>query len=173
LERAQKQKVVEELGAKLRQMNSMFLAEYSGLSVAQMTKLRKELRAVGVEVSVVKNTLLSIASDGTRAQALKDKFSGPNAIVGIYKDPVSAAKILAGVSKEMPQLKLKAGFLGDQVITPEDILRLATLPSRDVLIARFLGLLQGMPQRLVYVLSGNLNKLMITLNAIKTQKEQA
>jgi large subunit ribosomal protein L10 len=173
LERAKKQKVVEELGVKLRQMNSMFLAEYSGLSVAQMTKLRKELRAVGVEVSVVKNTLLSIASDGTRAQALKDKFSGPNAIVGIYRDPVSAAKILAGVAKEMPQLKLKAGFLGDQIITPEDILRLATLPSRDVLIAKFLGLLQGMPQRLVYVLSGNLNKLMITLNAIKTQKEQA
>jgi large subunit ribosomal protein L10 len=86
---------------------------------------------------------------------------------------VSAAKILAGVSKEMPQLKLKAGFLGEQVITSEDILRLATLPSRDVLIAKFLGLMQSMPQRLVYVLSGNLNKLMITLNAIKTQKEQA
>jgi large subunit ribosomal protein L10 len=173
LERAKKQKVVEELGVKLRQMNSMFLAEYSGLSVAQMTKLRKELRAVGVEVSVVKNTLLSIASEGTKAQALKDKFAGPNAIIGIYKDPVSAAKILAGVSKEMPQLKLKAGFLGEQVITSEDILRLATLPSRDVLIAKFLGLMQSMPQRLVYVLSGNLNKLMITLNAIKTQKEQA
>ena len=173
MERAKKQKVVEELGVKLQQMNSMFLAEYSGLSVAQMTKLRKELRTVGVELNVVKNTLLSIASDGTRAQALKDKFFGPNAIVGIYKDPVGAAKILAGVAKEMPQLKLKAGFLGDQIITPEDILRLATLPPRDVLIAKFLGLLQGMPQRLVYVLSGNLNKLMITLNAIKTQKEQA
>jgi large subunit ribosomal protein L10 len=173
LERAKKQKVVEELGAKLRQMNSMFLAEYSGLNVAQMTKLRKELRNVDVELNVVKNTLLSIASEGTRAQVLKDKFSGPNAIIGIYKDPVSAARILAGVSKEMPQLKLKAGFLGEQVITPEDILRLATLPTRDVLMAKFLGLLQGMPQRLVYVLSGNLNKLMITLNAIKTQKEQA
>jgi large subunit ribosomal protein L10 len=173
LERAKKQKVVEELGAKLRQMNSMFLAEYSGLNVAQMTKLRKELRNVDVELNVVKNTLLSIASEGTRAQVLKDKFSGPNAIIGIYKDPVSAARILAGVSKEMPQLKLKAGFLGEQVITPEDILKLATLPPRDVLIAKFLGLLQGMPQRLVYVLSGNLNKLMITLNAIKTQKEQA
>ena len=173
MERAKKQKVVDELGTKLRQMNSMFLAEYSGLTVAQMTKLRKELRTVGVEFNVVKNTLLSIASDGTRAQALKDRFSGPNAIVGIYKDPVSAAKILASVSKDMPQLKLKAGFLGDQVLAPEDIQRLATLPAREVLIAKFLGLLQGMPQRLVYVLSGNLNKLMITLNAIKTQKEQA
>jgi large subunit ribosomal protein L10 len=173
LERTKKQKVVEELGAKLNRMNSMFIAEYSGLKVSQMTKLRKELRNVGVEFSVVKNTLLNIASEGTKAQALKDNFSGPNAIVCIYNDPVSAAKTITGFLKEMPQLKLKAGFLGEQVITPEDILKLATLPSREVLIARFLGLLQGIPQRFVFVLSGNLNKLMITLNAIKIKKEQA
>lgn len=173
MEREKKRKVVEELGAKLRQMNSMFIAEYSGLNVAQMTKLRRELRSVDVELSVVKNTLLNIASEGTRAQPLKDKFFGPNAIICIYKDPVSAARIIAGVAKEMPQLKLKAGFLGEQLITPEDILRLAVLPSREVLMARLLGLLQGMPQRLVYVLSGNLNKFMMTLNAIKTKKEQA
>lgn len=173
MERTKKQKVVEELGAKLNRMNSMFIAEYSGLKVSQMTKLRKELRNVGVEFSVVKNTLLNIASEGTKAQALKDNFSGPNAIVCIYNDPVSAAKTITGFLKEMPQLKLKAGFLGEQVITPEDILKLATLPSREVLIARFLGLLQGIPQRFVFVLSGNLNKLMITLNAIKIKKEQA
>jgi len=173
LERTKKQKVVEELGTKLNRMNSMFIAEYSGLKVSQMTKLRKELRSVGVEFNVVKNTLLNIASEGTRAQVLKDKFSGPNAIVCIYTDPVSAAKTIASFLKEMPQLKLKAGFLGNQIITPEDILKLATLPSREILIAKFLGLLQGMPQRFVYVLSGNLNKLMITLNEIKTKKEQA
>ena len=173
MERTKKQKVVEELGARLNRMNSMFIAEYSGLKVSQMTKLRKELRNVGVEFSVVKNTLLNIASEGTRAQVLKDNFSGPNAIVCIYKDPVSAAKTITGFLKEMPQLKLKAGFLGEQVITPEDILKLATLPSREVLIGRFLGLLQGIPQRFVYVLSGNLNKLMITLNEIKIKKEQA
>ena len=173
MERTKKQKVVEELGTKLNRMNSMFIAEYSGLKVSQMTKLRKELRSVGVEFNVVKNTLLNIASEGTRAQVLKDKFSGPNAIVCIYTDPVSAAKTIASFLKEMPQLKLKAGFLGNQIITPEDILKLATLPSREILIAKFLGLLQGMPQRFVYVLSGNLNKLMITLNEIKTKKEQA
>ena len=173
MERAKKQKVVEELGARLRQMNSMFIAEYSGLNVTQMTKLRKELRSVDVEFSVVKNTLLNIASEGTRASVLKDKFSGPNAIVGIYKDPVSAARIIASISKEMPQLKLKAGFLGEQILVPEDIMRLATLPTREVLIAKLMGLLQSAPQRLVYVLSGNMSKLMITLNAIKTKKEQA
>jgi len=173
LERQKKEQVVEELSAKLKELNFMFLTEYSGMSVAQTTKLRRELRNVDVEFSVVKNSLLTIASEGTRAAALKDQFSGPNAIICIKKDPTAAAKVIAGLAKEMPNLKLKAGYLGTQVVTPEQILKLATLPSHDVLVAKLLGLLQGMPQRLVYVLSGNLNKLMWTLNAIKTQKEEA
>jgi len=67
---------------------------------------------------------------------------------------------------------LKVGYLGDRVITAEEILKLATIPSKEVLVGKLLGLLQGMPQRLLYVLSGNTNKLMMTLNAIKIQKEQ-
>ena len=173
MERQKKEQVVEELGAKLKELNYMFLSEYSGMSVAQLTKLRRELRGVDAEFSVVKNSLLKIASEGTNAEALKDQFSGPNAIICINKEPTSAAKVIAGLSKEMPNLKLKAGYLGNRVISAEEIMKLATVPSREVLIAQLLGLLQGMPQRLVYVLSGNLNKLMWTLSAIKTQKEEA
>jgi large subunit ribosomal protein L10 len=172
LERQKKEKVVEELKAKLANLNAMFLAEYSGTNMTQMTKLRRELRNVDVEFNVVKNTLLKIASGGTKAEALQDKFSGPNAIVCINKDPSAAAKVLSGLAKDIPNLKLKAGFLGNRVITAEEILKLATIPSKEVLVGRFLGLLQGMPQRLLYVLSGNMNKLMMTLNAIKIQKEQ-
>jgi large subunit ribosomal protein L10 len=173
LEKRKKEKVVEDLGTKLKTLNYMFLTDYSGMNVAQMTRLRRELRNVGTEFNVVKNTLLRIASRGTKAEPLKDQFYGPNAIMSISSDPIGAAKVLASVAKEMPQLKLKAGFLGDRVITPEDIVRLATVPPREVLIAKLLGLLQGTPQRLVYVLSGNLSKLMVTLNAIKTKKEEA
>ena len=173
MEREKKKTVVAELGERLKRMNSMFLTEYSGMSVAQITRLRKELRSVEAEFSVVKNSLLKIASEGTKAEVLKDKFTGPNAIVCIYKDPISAAKILAGFVKDMPMLKLKAGFLGTQILEPEDILKLATLPSKEILIAKLMGLLQGTPQRLLYVLSGNVSKLMMTLNAIKMQKEQA
>jgi len=121
----------------------------------------------------VKNRLLTIAAEGTNAAALRDQFKGPNAIVCIRKDPTSAAKVIAGLAKEMPNLKVKAGYLGTRVLTAEEIGKLATLPPHDVLVAKLLGLLNSMPQRLVYVLSGNLNKLMMTLNAIKTQKEQA
>lgn len=172
MERKKKEKVVEELKAKLANLNAMFLAEYSGTNMTQMTKLRRELRNVDVEFNVIKNTLLKIASGGTKAEALQDKFSGPNAIVCINKDPSAAAKVLSGLAKDIPNLKLKAGFLGNRVITAEEILKLATIPSKEVLVGRFLGLLQGMPQRLLYVLSGNMNKLMMTLNAIKIQKEQ-
>jgi len=172
LERQKKEKVVEELNAKLASLNAMFLADYSGTNMPQMTKLRRELRNIDVEFNVVKNTLLKIASGGTKAEALQDKFSGPNAIICINKDPSSAAKVLSGLAKDIPNLKLKAGFLGNRVISSEEILKLATIPSKEVLVGRFLGLLQGMPQRLLYVLSGNMNKLMMTLNAIKIQKEQ-
>jgi len=172
LDRKKKEKVVEELYVKLKQLNCMFLTEYSGMNVTQMTRLRNELRNVHADMSVVKNSLLKIASTGNRAEVLRDKFTGPNAIICVYKDPVSAARILSTFSKEIPQLKVKAGFLGDHAITPEGILKLATLPSREVLLGKFLGTLKGVPQRFVYVLSGNLMKLMMTLNAIKQKKEQ-
>jgi large subunit ribosomal protein L10 len=128
---------------------------------------------VDVEFSVVKNSLFKIASGGTKAEALKDMFYGPNAIVCIYKDPISAARVISSLSKDIPNLKLKAGFLGTQIITPQEIMKLATLPSKEILMGKFLGVLQGMPQRFLYVLSGNISKLMTTLNAIKHQKEQA
>lgn len=173
MERRKKEKVVEELRKKLKQLNYMFLTGYSGMNMGQLTRLRRELRNVDVEFSVVKNSLLKIASAGTRAEALRDKFSGPNAIICIYKDPISAARVLSSFSKEISNLRLKAGFLGEQIITPEEIMKLATLPSKEILVSRFLGLLQGIPRRFLYVLSGNLVKLMLTLNAIKNKKEQA
>jgi len=172
LDRTKKEKVVEELGVKLRQVNCMFLTEYSGMNVTQMTRLRNELRNVNGELSVVKNTLLKIASTGTKAEVLKDQFTGPNAIICVYNDPVSAARVISSFAKEVPQLKVKAGFLGAQVMTPEGIFQLATLPPRDVLLGKCLGVLKGIPQRFVYVLSANLMKLMMTLQAVKQKKEQ-
>ncbi len=171
MERKAKQKVMEELGAKLKQANALFLAEYSGMNVAQITRLRRELGNAGGEFKVVKNTLLGIAAEGTRAQALKDSFAGPNAIICSYRDPVSIAKVLGAVAKDMPRLKVKVGLLGQQRLGPDQITMLATLPSKEVLVGRLLGVMKGVPQRLVGVLSANISQLMLTLTAIKTQKE--
>ena len=172
MERQKKEKVVEQLGSKLRELNNLFLTEYSGMTVAQITRLRRELRNVDTEFSVVKNSLLKIASKGTKAEMLQDKFQGPNAIVSINKDPIDAAKVIASIVKEVPSLKLKAGYLGDRLITADEILKLATLPSREQLLGKLVGILKGQPSRLVYALSGNLSKLVLVLNSIKNQKEQ-
>jgi large subunit ribosomal protein L10 len=170
LEKKAKQKVVEELGDRLNRAGALFLAEYSGMSVAQISKLRRDLDNVGGEFKVAKNTLLKIAAAGTQAEGLQDQFKGPNAMVYSYKDPVGVAKVLAAVGKDVP-LKVKSGLLGTQRLTAADIANLATIPPKEVLVGKLLGLMLGLPQRLVGALSGNLMQLMLTLNAIKSQKE--
>jgi large subunit ribosomal protein L10 len=173
LERPSKEKVVVELQKKLERANALFLTEYSGMNVAQVSKLRREIDGAGGEFKVAKNTLMTKAAAGTQAESLAGEFAGPNAMIYSYRDPVSVAKVLAGVAKEMPKLKVKLGLLGTQRLTPADIAYLATIPPKDVLVAKLLGLMKGMPQRLVATLSANLMQLMWTLSAIKTQKEEA
>jgi large subunit ribosomal protein L10 len=171
VERKTKQVVVSELGSKLKQATAVFLAEYSGMNVAQMTRLRRELQQTGAEFKVTKNTLLRLAASGTDAEAIQDQFTGPNAVICSYKDPVSVAKLLSSIVKEIPFLKVKSGVFGRQRLGPDDMVRLAALPSREMLLGKLLGLMQASPQRLVGVLAANLNRLVWTLNAIKTQKE--
>jgi large subunit ribosomal protein L10 len=171
LERKTKEKLVGELDDRLKRAGALFFAEYSGMNVAQISKLRRELDNVGGEFKVMKNTLFAIAARGKSAEALKDEFVGPNAVIYSYKDPVGVAKVLAATAKDMPKLKLKSGLLGTKRIKAQEILTLATLPPKGVLIGKLLGLLLSMPQRLVGALSGNLMQLLLTLNAIKAQKE--
>jgi large subunit ribosomal protein L10 len=171
LERKAKEKLVGELDDRLKRAGALFLAEYSGMNVAQITKLRRELDNVGGEFKVAKNTLLSLAAQGTSAEALKDEFVGPNAVIYSYKDPVGVAKVLAAIVKDVPKLKLKSGLLGTKRIKANEILTLATLPPKEILVGKLLGLMVGIPQRLVGALSGNLMQLLMTLSAIKARKE--
>jgi large subunit ribosomal protein L10 len=136
-----------------------------------MTRLRRELQQAGAEFKVTKNTLLRRAASGTAAEAIQEKFTGPNAVICSYKDPAAVAKLLSSMAKEIPFLKVKSGVLGRQRLRPDDLVRLAILPSREVLLSKLLGVMQAPPQRLVGVLAANLNRLMWTLNAIKCQKE--
>ena len=172
MERKKKQKVMEEMGARLKGTNALFLTEYIGMNVAQTNRLRRDLGKAGAEFEVIKNTLFKIASAGTDVESIHDQFTGPNAVIYSYKDPTGVAKALSLLSKEMPKLKIKSGLLGKQRLSPEQITKLASLPSRELLIGRFLGTMKGMPQRLVNVLQGNLMQLMMVLNAIKSKKEE-
>ncbi|MDW8003177.1 MAG: 50S ribosomal protein L10, partial [Deltaproteobacteria bacterium] len=154
-------------------VNSLFLAEYSGLNVAQMSRIRKELRGIEAEFNVVKNNLLKIALRGTPGEELEKFLSGPNAIISVRRDPVSVAKAITGFAREMPQLKVKAGILGKRIISGEEFQRLATVPSREILLAQMVSLLASMPVRLLLALKWNLSRLVWTLNAIKEKKENS
>lgn len=131
---AKKQQVVE-LKERLGVAVAGVLVNYSGISVADDTKLRKELRENGIKYSVVKNSLLSIAVDGTPLSGLTEVLNGTTAIATSTDDYTSAARILSKYAESSNTFSVKSGFLDGEVISLEKIEALAKLPSREVLLA--------------------------------------
>lgn len=130
-----KKQQVAELKERLDGSVAGVLVNYSGISVADDTKLRKELRENGVKYSVVKNTLLSIAVDGTPLSGLTETLSGTTAIATSADDYTSAARILSKYAETSNTFSVKGGFLDGEVIGLDKIEALAKLPSREVLLA--------------------------------------
>ena len=123
--------------------------------MAEFTQLRRELKEAGGELAVVKNTLLKLAAADSETAALEKFLVGPTAIVLGYQNPVEIAKIVSKYAKDKPDnFILKAGVLGQSVLTDKDVVELAKMPPREVLLAKLLGALQGVPTSLVRVLSG-------------------
>ena len=167
-----KQQVVAELHDKLQRAKAVFLADFRGMNVGKATDLRNELRKASVEYKVVKNTLLDLASRETDKESLSPHYVGPTAIAFSYDDPVAAAKVLSRFAKEQQAtFKLKAGILSGKVISVADILALADLPSREVLLAKLLGSMQAPTANFVGVLAAVPASFVRLLGVIKTQKE--
>jgi large subunit ribosomal protein L10 len=171
VQRKQKEEVVATLHEKFREVKAAILTDFTGLNVEQITQLRRRLRKSAVEYRVVKNTLLQRASQNTDIGLLAEQFVGPIAIAFSYEDQVALAKILTAFSQEQPALEIKAGVIEGKVLTPADIKALASLPSREVLIANFLSLLKAVPTRLVCVLNNPMHRLVWILAGIKAGKE--
>lgn len=171
---ARKAKIVEELRDKVTRAKVGILAEFTGLNVESLTQLRRQVKEAGGELKVTKNTLLKRAAGPDSLIAdLARSLSGPNALVLGYEDPVSLAKILVKFAQDKPFLKIKAGVLPGQTLSPKDVEELSKLPSREVLLAQLLGVLQAVPQGLVTVLSGVIRNFLNVLVAIRDQKEGA
>jgi|YNPNPStandDraft_1061719.scaffolds.fasta_scaffold72010_2 large subunit ribosomal protein L10 len=169
--KSKKTEVIAALQEKLGQAECQILTDFKGLKVAEFTQLRRELKEAGGELTVVKNTLLKLASSEAAAQALEKYLVGPTALVLAYKDPVEIAKIVAKYAKDKPDnFTVKAGLLGQSLLSPEDLKELAKLPSREVLLAKLLGVLQGIPTALVSVLAGVPRKLLYTLKALEEKR---
>ena len=166
-----KAKIVQDLRERVEKAQIGILADFTGLKVGPLTTLRRQVKEAGGELKVVKNTLVRRASGGSSLlETLAGGLTGPNALVLGYEDPVNLAKLLVKFAQDMPVLKIKGGALGTKTLTVQEVEALSKLPSREVLLAQFLGVLQGVPQGLVTVLSGVIRNFLNVLVAIRDQK---
>lgn len=162
---------VENLEEKIKQAKAIAFASYQGLNVDQITSLRKDIKKAGGEFEVAKNTLLTRAFKKTGLD-LSEPLKGPNAVVWAYENETSPFKALADFSKTNETLKIKHGFLGEETISLEKIMHLASLPSMDELRAKLVGGLSSPISGLHNALSWNLNKLILVLKNAQAKKEQ-
>ncbi len=170
MNRTEKEEVVTRVREKFAEAKIGVLTGYRGMSVAEMTELRKKLRAVSVEYRVIKNNLAKIASDGTPMEPLREHFSGPTAIALSYDDVVAPAKVLNDAVKDFKNLEILAGTMDGNLLDKDEIVRIASLPSRDELLSMFLRVLQAPVTGFATVLSAPLRDLAGVLNAVKEQK---
>ena len=168
-----KKQIVAQLKDKFGQAKLVILTDYKGLNVAAMNDLRAKLREAGIDYHVVKNTLLRRAAQDTDAAALIDSFTGPSAIAVSLDDPVAPAKVLAEFSKANEKLEIKAGVMEGKILDASSIKALASLPSREVLLAKLLSVLVAVPTGMVTVLNEIPAKFVRVLAAVRDQKEAA
>jgi large subunit ribosomal protein L10 len=171
--RPEKAAEVDTISEKLRSAQSMVLADFTGLSVAQMTEFRSRCRAEQVECRVVKNRLAKIAADRVDLAVLKDHLVGPTALVLGLAGQVDAAKIVVDFARDNEALTVKGGFVGEQYLDPQQVVALAKTPSRDELIAKMMGSINSPLVGLAGTVNGVIAALTRALNAVAGQKEAA
>lgn len=161
---------IEEIKEKIDKAQSVVLVDYRGLNVGQLTELRSKYREAGVEYKVYKNTMMRFAFKDAGLEDFNEFLKGPSAIAFGYDDPVQAAKITSDFAKDNEKLEIKAGIVDGKVIDVAGVKDLASLPSREVLVAQVLGGLNGPIQGFANVLQGSIRSLATVLNAIAEEK---
>ncbi len=161
---------VETLKSRLAGIKAAVLTEYRGLSVRQLADLRKQLKAVGSEYTVVKNRLARLAVQGSPLGELAPHLKGPTGLALSGQNPVALAKALHGFARTTPLFQIKLGYAEGQLLQPADLKALADLPSREVLLGQVVGGLQAPIAALVGALEGMLRALLGTLDQISARK---
>jgi large subunit ribosomal protein L10 len=157
----QKQQIVAEIADKLKASKSTIVVDYRGLTVAEVTELRKTLREAGIEFKVYKNSMVRRAADAVELSGLNEALTGPNAIAFSNEDVVAPAKILNDFAKKHEALELKAGVIEGNIASVEDVKALAELPSREGLLSMLLSVLQA-----------PIRNLALAAKAVADQKEE-
>ena len=148
-----KQPIVEEISGAIKDAASVVVVDYRGLTVAEDTQLRKQLREAGVSYKVYKNTLVSRAVEGTEFESLREVLEGPSAFAISTEDATAPARILAKFAKTAPNLEMKAGVVEGTFYDAEGIKAIASVPSREELLSKLLGSLQSPIANLARVLN--------------------
>jgi large subunit ribosomal protein L10 len=168
----EKKAVVAEVSAQLASAQTIVVAEYRGMEVGDMTKLRAKAREAGVFLRVLKNTLVRRAVAETPFAGLSDQLVGPLAY-GISSDPVAAAKVLHEFAKGNDKFVIKAGAMANFVMSSKDVANLATMPSRDELLSKLMGTMQAPIATFVRTLNEVPTKFVRGLAAVRDQKQAA
>ena len=171
--RQEKVAAVEEIAEQLNRASMAVLTDYRGLTVSQLADLRRQLRQSEVELHVVKNTLARLAAQKTGKEVLLPSLVGPTALAFGSGDPSAMSKTLTDVirTQRLP-MTIRGALLGDRMLGTAEVTTLATLPSREELIAQVVGTIQAPIANLVGVLSGTLQSLVGVLDARRQQLEQ-
>lgn len=154
----QKQQVVADLAEQIKNSVAGVLVQYQGITVEDDTKMRKALREAGVSYMVQKNTLTGRACDIAGFGDIKPYLNGMTAIAVSEKDEISAAKILKQYDDKIESFKILAGYIDGNVVDAETVLKLADIPSREVLIGKFLGSIKSPVYKFAYVLQAIVDK---------------
>ncbi len=157
-----KRSIVAQLSAELARSNLVILTDYRGLTMKDLTTVRRALARNGVGYHVVKNTLLRLAL-GDSAATLEPYLEGPTAIALAFEDTVAAAKALHEQMGVFPVIKVKGGLLEGQAVSPEGVKALATLPPRPVLLGQLVGMIQAPAANLLGVLTASMRQLLYVL----------
>lgn len=173
MDRVTKEQFVESFGEKLNRARLGVIADYKGLDVKALTNFRKSLSGgdTGAEFAVVKNRLVRRAIEGTKFEPIGEHLTGPNAILLGFDEVVGAAKAITEFAKDNDKLELKGGVLDGKPLTNEQLKALSDLPSKEVLQAMLLGVLQAPSRNLVSLLANVNRQILNVLVAYKDKKE--
>ena len=167
----EKKAIVAEVADVAAQAHSAVAAEYRGLTVEEMTKLRVEARNQGVYLRVVKNTLARRAIEGTDFECMRDGLVGPLVLAFSKEDPGSAARLIGDFAKENDKLVVRLVALGGKLLEPSDLKAVANLPTRDQAISQLMAVMKAPVEKLARTLNEVPGKLVRTVAAIKDAKE--
>lgn len=170
---AQNKEMLEKIKADLDGISALWVVDYRGLTVKQVQELRHNIRETDAVMTVYKNTLMRIALNETGNPEMEPCLEGPSAFVFVHGDPVASAKALKDFAASNQKLEIKGGLMDGAYVTAEQVIEIASLPSREELIAKLLGTLNNPLVGIVRVLNGPMEAFARCVNQIAEQKEQA